>query len=86
MSGWAALRGKKAREGCLCRSQVRLFFVLVSEEEVALQVKATQLFAEGAGNSFTRIYVSLCMGWDRIDFSSFVSGRTAFSHDGNVKA
>lgn len=43
-----------------------LLFVLVSGGEVALQVKATQLFAEGAGNSFIPVYVSVWVGTELI--------------------
>lgn len=62
-----------------------LFFVLASGGEVTLQVKATQLFGEGAGNFSTPAYVPVCVGWHRIDFSSFVNGTKAHSRDGNVK-
>lgn len=77
--------GKKAGECCLCRSRCASSLSWYLRERSPCR-KATQLFAEGAGNSFTPIYVPVCMGWDRTDFSSFVSGRTALPHDGNMEA
>ena len=89
-SGWASRVGSAAEgrmQGNAASVAHRcLLFVLVSGGEVALQVKATRLCAEGAGNSSIPVYVPVWLGWDRIDFPSFVSGRTAPSHGGNMKA
>jgi len=63
------------------RSQVRLCPGICAGE-VALQVKATQLFGEGAGSVWGRSLfptrlVSLFVWVDTISFSSFVNGRDA---------